>query len=741
MRIYAFVFVGRISAIIAAYKTGRSRCVRVQFSRSSMKVTVTILWLVIVAGTAMAFASQRSMNANQDLLSKQKLIFELLQHPHQMNLQPQLLTLARGYSIEDNLALYSDVDAVNHFVLLYKKGLIGLDELFSVYNMEHLEQVKSLFELLYYTNTWDGFYKSLVWARFNVNEGQFIYALTMALIHKPDLQGLMLPPIYELRPQLFFGSDVIERGQSLLHQGLRDMKKIEDVYNIIILANYTGAEMHVNDEQRMSYFTEDIGLNAFHYYFHMDYPFWMGGAEFGLKKDRRGELYLFMNQQLLARYYLERLSNDLGHIKELAYWMPIPSGYYPNLRSYQGYPFVPRENNYLMYEEGVYSDIDMLYNIEMRIMDAIDSGKLINETLVDILPPESIEIIGNIVQGNPDAVNLRYYGLMEAFMKLFGKTFAKGHKKVETLYPEVIAHPETQLRDPLYWMIMKRQNLFLMRFKEKLLPYLRSELLFDGVKIESVVMDKLITYFDLFDADITNAVDVELPLEENASRLRQFGRISNYRGEDILVKARQYRLNNVPFKLNLAVSSLEALPSIVRIYLGPKYDDGGHLIGLNENRMNYVLLDIFKYDLVAGNNMIVRDSRSFLQTVRDKTTYFELYKYVMGALSGEEPFLLDNKEAHSGFPNRLVLPKGKVGGQLYSLFVYISPYVPSPVEQYSGFESDISVGIGSGARWLSSMPFGYPLDRKINELNWHTPNMLYLDVPIFHKTENEINRT
>lgn len=708
---------------------------------STMKVTISILLLTVLVVTSTAFSRLNSRNANEDLLNKQKLIFELLQHPHQINLQPQLLNIAKGYSIEDNLELYSNVDSIRKFILLYKNGLIDMNELFSIYNPVHLEQVKSLFDVLYYAKEWDGYYKSLVWARFNVNEGQFIYALTMSLIHKMDLQGLVLPAIYELRPHLFFGGDVIQRAQSLMQQGLNDMKKIEDVYNIVIQANYSGAEIHVNEEERLSYFTEDIGLNAFYYYFHMDYPFWMGGDEYKLKKDRRGELYLFIHQQLLARYYLERLSNDLGHIKELSYWSPIVDGYYSNLRTYKGYSFVARENGYVLYEDGNYFDIDAIYRNELRLFDAIDLGALLTDKMINISSPESIDIVGNLVQGNPDSLNLRYYGLMESLLPLLGKSFAKGHRLVESIYPEIIAHPETQLRDPLYWMYLKRQNQYLVRFKEKLLPYRRDELEMDGVKIESLEIDKLITYFDRSDVDITNAIDIERPLDENLSKLRQIGRISNYRGNDLVIKARQWRLNNVPFKVKLSVSSLKAQPSIVRLYLGPKYDDGGHVIGLNGNRLNYVLLDIFKYDLVAGNNLIMRESRDFMRVVQDRTTYFDLYKMLMLALDGQNSFLLDNKEAHSGFPYRLLLPKGKVGGQPFSLFVHLSPYVSADVEQYLGFDSDVSVGIGSGARWLSSMPFGYPLDRKINEINWYTTNMHYEDILIHHKTENEINRT
>lgn len=99
-------------------------------------------------------------------------------------------------------------------------------------------------------------------------------------------------------------------------------------------------------------------------------------------------------------------------------------------------------------------------------------------------------------------------------------------------------------------------------------PYKYNEITFNGVKIDSVEVDKLITYFEYFDADISNAVDVEYYTTEHESELRHFGRYHHHHGEDYLIKARQLRLNHVPFKVNINVGSSVAAPATVRIYLG-----------------------------------------------------------------------------------------------------------------------------------------------------------------------------
>lgn len=346
-----------------------------------------------------------------------------------------------------------------------------------------------------------------------------------------------------------------------------------------------------------------------------------------------------------------------------------------------------------------------------------------------------LEYLGNLIHGNPDSYNVRYYNYMYYVYKTFGRYFGKSYQYYESVYPSVLYHPETTLRDPAYWMFMKRVFVFYYKYMEHLKPYTHKELGFDGVRIESVTTDKLITYFNYFDSDISNAVDVERYIPDHISDLRRFGRVSHYAGEDFIIKARQLRLNHVPFNVNISVASTLATPSVVRIYLGPKYDEYGHLIELNENRFNFYLLDMFKYDLIAGTNLIYRDSREFYMHVQDRTTYYELYKGVMLATKDQYQYKLDNYQAHSGFPNRLILPMGKKGGQVYRLYVHVSPYYPPHTPQYSTYDPILGTGIGSGSRYIDALPLGYPFDRRIDEYYWYTPNMYYYDAVVYHKTD------
>lgn len=681
--------------------------------------------------------------ADKDFLYKQKLILEVLQHVHQNEVLPKLYDDIKTFDFKNYYDYFTNVDAVVEFVKLYEIGFLPMNEIFTVYNEYHRNQVVALFHVFYYAKDFETFYKSLVWARFNVNEGMFIYALTVAVLHRPDLAGIELPAPYEIYPYYFFNAETIQSAHNYKMQGFQGFKKVQGVYTAIVESNYTGTFYKTNEEQLISYFTEDIGLNTYYYYFHADYPFWMGGKEYNLYKDRRGELYLYMHQQFLARYYMERLSNDLGEIPEFSFYEPIRTGYYSGLRYYNGLFFPTRDNFYNVYTESNYYDISLIEDYERRIRDAIDYGfiTLTDGTHVDLSKPESIEYLGNLIQGNPDSVNQRFYGYFTLLAKtLLGGSFTE-HHHYHHVIPSVLEQFETSMRDPMFYQLYKRIIKWYWQFKDLLPYYKQFEIEFPGVKIESVEMDKLVTYFDKFDADITNAVDVEVfdVKSHTATDFQKFGKIAHYQGEEFVIKARQMRLNHLPFTFKLNVFADKPVTSVVRVYLAPKYDEFGRVFELNENRENFYLLDTFKYDLVSGKNVIVRDSQEYTWYVKDRTTYYELYKWVMTSYKGETKFTLDMTEAHNGIPNRLMLPKGKKGGMPYQFFFIVSPYYAPALTQYTGFDRVIHSGVGSGAKYVDSLPFGYPFDRKIDETVWYTTNMFYYDVNIFHKKESEIN--
>jgi hypothetical protein len=92
-----------------------------------------------------------------------------------------------------------------------------------------------------------------------------------------------------------------------------------------------------------------------------------------------------------------------------------------------------------------------------------------------------------------------------------------------------------------------------------------------------VDVGKLTTYFDYFDVDIDNVVNVNTPED----------------GANIDYRARLTRLNHKPFTYSIDVSSDKATDAYVRVFLGPKYDSLGREYNINDRRHYFVELDRF----------------------------------------------------------------------------------------------------------------------------------------------------
>lgn len=669
-------------------------------------------------------------------LHKQKIVLELFQHVHQNETQNKL------YADSDNVdwaklsEWYEDPTVVSDFLKRQEIGLLPRGEEFSVLQKLHIEEAIALFRLLHQAENWDTFYKVLVWARFHVNEGVFIYASTVAILHRPDFEGIILPAPYEIYPYYFFNAETIQQAQTAKMQGFPSTKKASDTNELIIQSNYTGSNKRSNPEQVLSYFTEDIGLNAWYYLFHADYPFWIDTKD-SLFKNRRGEVYLHTHAQLLARYYLERLSNGLGKIPQFSWRVPFRTGYNPSLAYYKGSSFPSRNNYYSTYNEETYYSIEKLEGLENRVKYAIDHHfyTLPNGTVVDISKPENIEYFIELYRSPSTKQDNRFFGLLEVLGRTLLGTAIENYSTDDYL-PSVLEHFETSLRDPAFYQLYGRLIRYYMQWKSQLEPYDQDDIEFENVSIDSVELDRLTTYFDTFDADITNAVDIEpLPVASKGTPSK-FGKKPTKNADDVMViKARQWRLNHLPFTLKLAITSPKAQKAIVKVFLGPKFDEAGNVIDINENRENFYEIDKYVVDLKAGKSIVARNSNQFAFYSGDRTTYYELYKAVMLAVDGDGKLPAGFSQSACGFPQRLMLPKGKKTGFAVQFFVIVSEYrSPSTwIIQKDWF------GASNCRRDIDARALGFPLDRYIDETVWYTSNMKYIETAIYHKTEMEIN--
>lgn len=667
------------------------------------------LWILVAVLAAVSAAPEVEEGyGDATYLENQKDLLLILKYVHQPYWNAELHKLADNYKISKDYDNYHNVDKVKYFVdLLHRDGLLPRSAAFSLYNSEHLQETKALFDVMYNAKDYKTLASVAAWARFNVNEKMFMYVIGAIVSHRKDVSTLIMPPPYEVCPYQFINGEVIKTAQRMKMQGFPGVKLVDGLKEVIIPMNYTGWYMHLNKDQKVSYYTEDVGLNALYYNFHLDYPHWMEGKPYGLDKDRRGELYLVIHQQINARYYLERLSNDLGHIPHFSWREPIKSGYNPALMMVNGKQFRSRPNFYSLYENER-KFVQEAEDRERRIRDIIDQGFFeYKGEKISIAHPEDVNTLGNLLQGNPDGSDLH-------------------HNFHNHIIPSFLENYATAARDPLFYQYYQHLMNNYWRFMDKMEPYSYDEIAYPGVKFTEVKVDKIETFFQNFDVDISNAIEVD-PNMLNKVHTKDV----EFKPDDFIVKARTIRLNHKPYTYKLKIESDKAEEALVRVFIGPKHDEFGASINFNRNRKYFTMIDIVPLNLTVGENVVTRKSDENMFIASEQTSFFDLYKHLMSAKKGESKWTSDLFTGRCQYPKYLLIPKGKKGGMTFSFYFTIHKLVKSATPFMSNFNMATSCGVGSGTRFFEDRNLLFPLDRKIDDLHFYQPNMHFEDVEIY----------
>ncbi|XP_058984213.1 arylphorin subunit C223 isoform X2 [Musca domestica] len=670
-----------------------------------------------------------------------------------------------------------------HGSTLPKKGFFGA----VAYNQ--FDEMYGLFEFLYYAKTWEIFQRNVCWARMHANEGMFVQALTLAIIHRDDLQGLVLPTIYEIFPQYFFNRKFVYNAEKFdfdvwrknimyekkykdimykdyvpyfkkfdnynyfytkdwkmwqwwklmglgerwyaeehsmirdnveyFHQDSKHLAAFKNVRMFWMPVDYTRDIEIYNEESDLSYFTEDLEWNAFWYYFNLDYAPFLDGEAFGLNKDRRGEYYVYTVRQILARYYLERLSHGHGEIPEFSFFTEIKTGYNPQLIHSNGVGFSYRKNYYEFATHGIFGYLHKVEDFFKSVEGIITKGYYTTSDgkEISMRDPEAIEIIGNLLQGNVD----NYDKYFATFWYMFAHMYvANVDANSKFVYPNVFMNYETMMRDPLFYMFFKKLSNTFNRFHNFITPYSQEELHLPGVSIEKVEVSDLVTYFDLYDFDVTNLLNDKMNFVNDTFIW------------DTTLLARQMRLNHKDFEFNITIKSENNQKVVIRTYYGPKNDEFGRVISLNENRENFIEIDEFYYELKPGLNTVQRNSKDYFWLTHDRKTYTELYKFIVSAMEDEHEVSRYFVEPPCGFPDRLLLPRGWQKGMPMQFVVFVYEF-NGTAEATTNYDAAFYCGAGSGVRRIDNKPYGYPFDREIDEHAFFVPNIFFSDVKIYHE--------
>ncbi|EDX07589.1 phenoloxidase 2 [Drosophila simulans] len=585
---------------------------------------------------------------------------------------------------------------------------IGLKNQFSLFNNRHRDIASELITLFMGAPNLRQFVSLCVYTKDRVNPVLFQYAYAVAVAHRPDTREVPLTNISQIFPSNFVEPsafrDARQEASVIGESGAR--------VHVDIPQNYTASDRE--DEQRLAYFREDIGVNSHHWHWHLVYP--TTGPTEVVNKDRRGELFYYMHHQILARYNVERFCNNLKKVQPLNNLrVEVPEGYFPKiLSSTNNRTYPARVTNQKLRDVDRHDGRVEISDVERwrdRVLAAIDQG-YVEDTSGNRIPLDEvrgIDILGNMIEATPVlSINYNFYGNLHN----------EGHNIISFAHDPDYRHLEefgvmgdvtTAMRDPIFYRWHGFIDTVFNKFKTRLNPYNAGELNFDGITVDYIEAkigksntkaNTLLTYWQKSSADLAAGLDFGPSADGN-------------------IFASFTHLQNAPFTYTFNVTNNGARRTgTCRIFICPKVDERNQALNLEEQRLLAIEMDKFTVDLVPGENTIRRQS-----TESSVAIPFERSFRPVGA--DYQPKAADElarfKFCGCGWPQHLLLPKGNAQGMLFDLFVMISDYSQDSVEQPKTPNDACSTAYSfcglKDKLYPDRRTMGYPFDRRLPNAN------------------------
>lgn len=611
-----------------------------------------------------------------------------------------------GYSTqgsEKSQNIYSDFLQYNEFNKTFSKymqtGVTMKNLTFNIFDENMKEATSNLFELIHSAekagiNT----DKLINFDELNEDLVSYVTHLNMLYYSRNARITSFLPPFIE-KPNFFVNGETIIKALKLSHSmntNNLDEARADHSYKnrdtIIINTNYSGWNLPQNGgDEELTYFREDISLNSYYYGVHLMHPYWMFRHKLYTMNARHDEHYYFIHQQLAARLYLEK-----EHLKQKSNTSKKPNlgGFNPYLIHDNGLPFPTRMPS------GDWSD-------DRAKIKAIDIA--INECMSR----------GIIVMQNTDPVTLTENNYIYLLTKLIRANFEVGKvgKIVRSLFgyggngypyneydpaPSLLHHPQTSLRDPIYWYMIQYALNYFTEYKasiDRLYIRLHSTKYFDIVKAD---IPEITTYFDYYQFNINRAIS-----KNDWSHSKT----------PLTITARQKRLKHSKFEITFTIQCKSTTDGIVRLFIGPQCVDDCW----NEYS-NFFELDKFIYPFDEGLNTV-----SWSPDTSNRLSNDEYYNLEGGSKKNRT-----NKYNMYKFPENLIIPRGLEKGLNLTLFIMVTPPDDEEDDETTAYNiySDIN-------HHVDRKPLGFPFNRPAMDYDDDAPNYKFYNITIYH-TKNKV---
>lgn len=463
------------------------------------------------------------------------------------------------------------------------------DKSFSLWIPRHSEIAGKLIRLFVEQPKIDDLLTIAVYLRDEINTELFNYSLSVAILHRKDTRtGLNIPSLIETQPYKFFEPKVIQRAK-------KDLNTLPANFRAPILVDVeSNKSSPTNDpERKLWYFREDLGVNLHHFHWHLIYPH--TGIEELIVKDRRGELFYYMHQQIMARYNSERISNGMSKVENFSdFGASIREGYFPKLgtlvanRSWPGRNDDTVPASVIREDEDIRIDIDDMKTYLARYREVVEKGFVVvtagdgESEEVPLDEYYGIDILGNLMESTLLSPNQTFYGNLHNHMHLL-ISYSHDPKNVQLADLGVVGDATTAMRDPTFYRIHAFIDELFQEFKAKLPPYPTEFLSFPGISVVSIetqtlhnnetANNKLHTFWQHSDVNLSRGLDF-------SPRGDVFARITHLQHSQFTSKL---RVNNEG----------EAKMGTVRLFLSSKNGFDGEILNFNQQRLLMIEIDRF----------------------------------------------------------------------------------------------------------------------------------------------------
>ncbi|CAG9791144.1 unnamed protein product [Diatraea saccharalis] len=567
---------------------------------------------------------------------------------------------------------------------------------FSLFVPQHRKMSGKLIDIFLNMRDVDDLMSICSYCQMRINPYMFNYCLSVALLHREDTKGLNIPTFVESFPDKFIDPKVFRRAREVTNVVTPDQRM-----PVVIPPSLTASDGE--PEQRVAYFREDIGINLHHWHWHLVYPF--EGDFDVVNKDRRGELFYYMHQQIIARYNMERLCNNLGIVTRYKdFRAPIAEGYFPKLDSnVASRSWPPRFAGSTIRDldrpvDQIRADVSELETWRDRFLQAIENNAVIlpNNTSMPLTEETGIDVLGNLMESSIISRNRGYYGDLHNMGHVFiSYAHDPDHRHLELF--GVMGDSATAMRDPVFYRWHAYIDDIFNLYKSKLPPYPAATLDFPGIRVSSVGIEgpggnnTFTTQWEQSTVELSRGLD----FTPRGSVLARFTHLQHDEFQYV------FEVNNM---------SGQSVMGTFRVFMAPKVDERGQPLSFEQQRRLMVELDKFSQPLNAGNNTVRRPSTESSVTIPYERTFRD-----QSARPGQQG---DAASAEfdfcgCGWPHHMLLPKGTTQGYPVVLYLMVTDWNQDRVQQDTvGSCNDAASYCGIRDRkYPDRRPMGFPFDR------------------------------